>query len=343
MKYLSLFSGIGGFELGIQSVFPNAECVGYSEVDKFAVMVYEKHFPTHKNLGDITKITKNDIERVIKEHGHIDLVVGGFPCQNLSSIARYHHGDKSGLNGQKSSLFYDLLRILQWVKSYNSNVHFIIENNASMSATNRDLITAQLQNVCKDNHDLYRTMIDAAWVGVQRRRRFYWTTFKIDTKSMKCSQTWNNILAPVDDADIINSTRISNSFNKQFSKRKNASDCKIATHVSGNMWKFETIPLIDKHSRWQQSWHSDTACEKGSTCLAQRNFANVLVDRRSIKIPDCFLIRYLSPIECERLFWFPDGWVSHLCSKTRSFQLLGNTVVVKVIEYILLELKIKFR
>lgn len=50
MKYLSLFSGIGGFELGIGE---KGTCVGYSEIDKYARQIYEKHFPTHKWLGDI--------------------------------------------------------------------------------------------------------------------------------------------------------------------------------------------------------------------------------------------------------------------------------------------------
>ena len=83
MKYLSLFSGIGGFELGIEK---KGECVGYSEFDpscdkqkckgyhtaisqykskcgtcgkiktQYAPIIYEKHFPTHTNFGDITKI-----------------------------------------------------------------------------------------------------------------------------------------------------------------------------------------------------------------------------------------------------------------------------------------------
>ena len=56
VKYLSLFSGVGGFELAIHSVFPDAVCIGYSEVDSNAIKTYQKHFPEHVNLGDITKI-----------------------------------------------------------------------------------------------------------------------------------------------------------------------------------------------------------------------------------------------------------------------------------------------
>lgn len=69
MKYLSLFSGIGGFELGIG---PKHECVGFSEIDKYAVQIYQKHFPEHKNWGDITKINENELPE-------FELLVGGFP------------------------------------------------------------------------------------------------------------------------------------------------------------------------------------------------------------------------------------------------------------------------
>lgn len=84
IKYFSAFSGIGGFELAIQSVFPNAECVGFSEIDKYAIQIYQKHFSDHKNFGDITKI---DIDNL----PDFDLLVGGSPCQDLS-IAKKKSG-----------------------------------------------------------------------------------------------------------------------------------------------------------------------------------------------------------------------------------------------------------
>ena len=85
MKYLSTFSGIGGFELGIQLAYENLQrperlqqgglgrngdlpdtreqrlgaqplCIGYSEIDKYASQIYQSHFPNHKNYGDITRI-----------------------------------------------------------------------------------------------------------------------------------------------------------------------------------------------------------------------------------------------------------------------------------------------
>lgn len=48
MKYFSMFSGIGGFELGIHRAVSGASCIGFSEIDKYAIQIYQKHFSEHK-------------------------------------------------------------------------------------------------------------------------------------------------------------------------------------------------------------------------------------------------------------------------------------------------------
>lgn len=93
-----MFSGIGGFELGIGD---KATCVGFSEIDKYAIEVYEKHFPTHRNYGNATTINTNDLP-------DFDLLVGGFPCQAFS-IA----GNREGFNDTRGTLFFDVARILK--------------------------------------------------------------------------------------------------------------------------------------------------------------------------------------------------------------------------------------
>lgn len=101
VKYLSLFSGIGGFEKGIHAALSNAECVGYSEIDKHAIKVYQKHFPEHINFGDITKIKANRLP-------NFDLLVGGFPCQSFS-IA----GKRKGFADPRGQMFNHIARILR--------------------------------------------------------------------------------------------------------------------------------------------------------------------------------------------------------------------------------------
>lgn len=77
------------------------DCIGFSEIDKYAVQTYSKHFPTHKNYGSITDIDASTIP-------DFDLFVGGFPCQAFS-IA----GKRGGFEDTRGTLIYDVLRIVK--------------------------------------------------------------------------------------------------------------------------------------------------------------------------------------------------------------------------------------
>ncbi|RTK93011.1 DNA (cytosine-5-)-methyltransferase [Candidatus Saccharibacteria bacterium] len=108
MKYLSMFSGIGGFELGIGD---RGKCVGYSEIDKYAIKTYEEHFD-HDNYGDATKINPRELP-------DFDLLVGGFPCQAFSVA-----GKRLGFNDTRGTLFFDIARILAEKRPR----HLVLEN-----------------------------------------------------------------------------------------------------------------------------------------------------------------------------------------------------------------------
>lgn len=111
LKYLSTFSGIGGFEYGIHKALPHAECVGYSEINGPAIKTYEEHYE-HKNYGDITAISTADLP-------DFDLIVGGFPCQSFS-IA----GHRKGFDDTRGTLFFDVARILADKRPR----HLVLEN-----------------------------------------------------------------------------------------------------------------------------------------------------------------------------------------------------------------------
>lgn len=107
MRYFSTFTGIGGFEVGIKnaSILSGTGvepiCVGYSEIDKYAISVFENNFKGIKNYGDITKIKEEELP-------DFDCLVGGFPCQAFS-IA----GKRGGFEDTRGTLFFDLARILR--------------------------------------------------------------------------------------------------------------------------------------------------------------------------------------------------------------------------------------
>ena len=96
-KCLSLFSGIGGFDLAAQR--KGYEIVGACEIDKYARQVYSQRFPGIKIWEDATKIDP-------KELPDFDLLVGGFPCQAFS-IA----GNRGGFEDARGTLFFEIARI----------------------------------------------------------------------------------------------------------------------------------------------------------------------------------------------------------------------------------------
>ena len=102
-------------------------------------------------LGDVRQVDGHTLEP-------IDLLIGGSPCQDLSSL-----GKGAGLQGERSGLFFEYLRLLNEVKPK----YFILENVASMSHKDRDIISAHL--------GVEPIMINSNLVSAQCRKRLYWT------------------------------------------------------------------------------------------------------------------------------------------------------------------------
>lgn len=95
-KYISLFSGMGGFDEALNNL--GGKCVLASEIDAWANKTYE-YLYGHKTVGDVTKVNEKDIE-------YHDVLVGGFPCQSFS-IA----GNRLGLKDTRGTLFFEVIRI----------------------------------------------------------------------------------------------------------------------------------------------------------------------------------------------------------------------------------------
>ena len=98
MKYFDAFSGIGGFSEGIHRTCPDWECVGNSDIDKYANSIYANHFKEVKQYGDITKVDK------LPEG--TDMLCCGFPCQSFS-IA----GKRRGFEDTRGTMFFEIARL----------------------------------------------------------------------------------------------------------------------------------------------------------------------------------------------------------------------------------------
>ena len=99
MKVLDLFSGIGGFSLGLERA--GMETVAFCEFDSHARKVLKKHWPSTQIHEDVRELDGKDYR------GSVDVVCGGFPCQDLSVC-----GKKEGFAGERSSLYREMLRIV---------------------------------------------------------------------------------------------------------------------------------------------------------------------------------------------------------------------------------------
>ena len=103
MKVLDLFSGIGGFALGMTRA--GFEIGAFCEIEEFPRNVLAKNFPNIPIYNDVRDISKKRLD--IDEIKTIDVITGGFPCQDLSTAGR-----QKGFDGSRSSLYSEMLRIV---------------------------------------------------------------------------------------------------------------------------------------------------------------------------------------------------------------------------------------
>ena len=109
MKFLDLFSGIGGFRMGLESL--GHECVGFCEIDKFARKSYKAIYDTEGEieLHDITQVTDEEWRKL---RGTVDIICGGFPCQAFSIAGKR----KGFLDETRGTLFFEIARAAKEIK-----------------------------------------------------------------------------------------------------------------------------------------------------------------------------------------------------------------------------------
>ena len=179
MKVLSLFDGISCAREALKRIGAKVDKYYASEIDKYAIEISKKNWTDIIHIGDVkdvggksyeVKFCKNDPYKVVSiDKETIDLLIGGSPCQDLS-IAK---AKRKGLDGERSSLFYEYVRILNDVKPK----YFILENVASMSKESRDKITEIM--------GVEPVMINASLVSAQNRKRLFWVGERVDEINSK--------------------------------------------------------------------------------------------------------------------------------------------------------------
>ena len=169
MKVLDLFSGIGGFSLGLEEA--GFETIAFCEIEKFPKKVLAKNWPNIPIASDVTKLTyqKGVLYDDGKEiyRGAIDVVCGGFPCQDLSNA-----GKKAGIEeGTRSGLWSECARLLREVRPK----YAIFENvSALLSGEQGRWFQRVLFDISEVGYDAEWHCIPASAIGAPHRRDRVW-------------------------------------------------------------------------------------------------------------------------------------------------------------------------
>lgn len=338
----SLFDGIGVFPLAASrhGITP----VWASEIIPDAISITKRHFPEMVHLGDITKLDGGKIPAV-----HV--IVFGSPCQNLSQI-----GNRTGLNGAKSSLFYQAIRIIEEMRDASGGLYPAIavwENvvGAMLSSNKRDYLAA-----LKSFAGAEVSMPDSGhWAdaGVVRGRRcdLAWRVLDAQYWSKPKLARRERIFVVADfigqrAAEILFNTRSMHTDSRLCSASglPAAEDHRDAFAETGRKipvilpfygFKMRGAAANGNKGEFLRSFGKRT--DVFPTLLASDQTAFAYYDEDA---PEAGCIRYPTEAECEHLMGLPPDWTRYsadgaeIRSVSRYFA-LGNSVALPCAEYIM--------
>lgn len=259
INVLSLFDGMSCGQIALNKVGIEYENYFASEIDKYAIQVTQKNYPNTKQLGSVTELDGTTLPKIY-------LMYGGSPCQDLSSSNVWT--EQKGLEGKKSSLFWEFVRLLKEVKP----TYFLLENVGSAKNSDIEIIDREL--------GVKGIKFNSKLVLPQNRNRVYWTNIPFELPKNEMTLTMQDLLETnVDDKYYITQKMydcIISPATKGWQSGKMDIDLKIARPLTATMHKMH---------------RADT--DNYITGVAPQGKTNV---------------RRLTPIECERLQGVKDNY-----------------------------------
>lgn len=158
LNTLDLFAGIGGFAFGLERT-GGFKTAAFCEIDEKAQMVLKKHWPNVPVFGDVTTLTK---EKLDEQGITIDIITGGFPCQDISFAGR-----GAGLEGERSGLWFEFARLIEEIQPK----YAIIENVSALRFRGLDQVLWSLAEI---GYDAEWHCIPAKAIGAPHQRDRIW-------------------------------------------------------------------------------------------------------------------------------------------------------------------------
>ena len=385
VKYFSMFTGIGGFELGIQraalsvrngqtentstspfeqsvestteSLRPDGNiadhistgdsrevsCVGYSEIDKYAIQTYEHNFGKEvPNFGNATTINTADLP-------DFDLLVGGFPCQAFSVA-----GKRAGFNDTRGTLIFDVVRILRDKRPR----HFVLENVKGLLSHESGKTFSHILEILTDTgYDVSWSIHNSKNYGVpQNRERVYIIGNLRGEPRPQVFPLRGEGQAPINQLGNIDQHKRERG-NPQTGRVYSPQGVSptLSTMQGGGLEPKVVVPVLtpDRPVKRQNGRRFKEDGDPSFTLTSQ--YKHGVMIAKTIRVGgggsphgskqngDSYevdgRIRRLTPLECERLQGFPDGWT--LGSDTQRYKQCGNAITVNVVEHVIGEIYAK--
>ena len=309
--HLDLFSGIGGFSLGIEQAAIQPDWTGFSDIDQKSNKIFKRRFNNAESIGPIEDVSYRSLDG-----RRIDILTAGFPCQAFSISGKRH-----GFSDTRGTLFFEIERLLQDYIDNGKPIPCILLENVKGLLNHDDGKTfATIYGILSDlNYNLECQLVNTKWWIPQSRERIYifgryngnpcgrkvlpiYNSSKTTTKLR--GQHTNTITARYD-AGATGSYVVESKFNAQ---------------------KLRQIGVIGKDSEASRVYDP-----KGISRTIK--FGGGMGAKTGLyKVGS--RIRKLTPKECERLQGFPEGFTEGQ-SDTERYKQLGNAVSVPVVKAII--------
>lgn len=350
INVLSLFDGISCGQYSLELAGIPVKKYYASEIDENCIKITQKNYPNTIQLGDVRNLNLTDFVCVPCDDDLIDLLIGGSPCQDLS-IA----GTRKGLEGNRSCLFWEFVRVLKTIKPR----YFLFENVASMKCEDKEIITKTLgvEPIC----------INSALVSAQTRKRLYWTNIpnvqQPENRGILLKDILESGIAPQNKSYCLTETYHKASFSDfvkkhtrtmiaepallQLPRGTNKGGIKKdkAPTMTTGKWQYNNLlisPIRLGHLEGRSNAQANRvySIEGKSVCLnANGGGGGAKTGLYKIDLPDGeYIIRKLTPIECERLQTLPDNYTAGISNSSR-YKAIGNGWTCEVIAHILRGIK----
>ena len=316
MNVVSLFSGVGGLDLGLEQA--GMKTIYQCEWDKHATSILQRHWPDVPKWGDITTLTATEILR----HGqNPDVIAWGSPCQDLSVA-----GKRAGLEGERSGLFHEGMRIIKELRKETNNAYpriSIWENVAGALSSNRGAdFGIILDEMAQAGAMVIEwAVLDAQHFGIPQRRR---RVFVIAIFDPATARNCPNPLLPVSQS--LRGNTATSGKARESSARTFAFDTQFGSNANVFENKSPTLKATQAAPSFAYDEYNDTISPIHHALRAGTKQSTGVLEPTMV-------VRRLTPIECERLMGWPPGWTEGQAD-THRYKQCGNGVASPVAKWI---------